>query len=258
MLSRESVNDLLKTLFPTWVYWAAFVFTTAGCIYSAGKNLPWTACLFLLPLLIALVDRAYHLHLDLRASEVALERTVAEKQQISDRLHQFSSESLAALQAIIERSTVDACFASILNIADYLSRLQLLENTTFSLRRITPMGEAIYFAVRVPAESFSRLREADPFVLYSEKHGAKHAIAALRVSQLSPASRTFFLKLESEIAQDLCRSLWDLTRASEGTNVKGFGVRPMFEVAPFAGKNMREVQQALVLLRDMINNQQRE
>jgi hypothetical protein len=217
------------------------------------KDLPWVAALSLLPVVLAACERAYHFHRELGKLQLALEQEQLEKEKFEQRLQNIASEQLLELHKLVTQATLSECFSTILETANYASRLQNLPTTEFSLRRIVPTGEAIYFAVKIPAESYNYLRRQDLFSLFREQNGAKHPIAILRIDQLNEPEKTVFLKLENELDQKICQSLWALTRASDGRNVKGFGVKPLVDVAEFAGKNMAEVSNALTLLRDKLN-----
>lgn len=255
MLLKPPATSFVRSLFSSWVYAAGFLFTTVGCIYAMVKHLPWVTALSLLPVVFAACERAYHFYHELEKVKLALQQEQVEKQQLDQRLKSIASEQLQELHRLVTRATQRESFSALLETVDYISRLQNLPTSPFSLRRIVAVGETIYLAVKVPAEFHKHLRRQDRFALFREQEGAKHLIAILCINQLNEVEKTVFLKLEDELDQKICGPLWELARSTDFRDVKGYGVKPLFDVTDFGGKNMDEVRCVLTLLCDKLNRE---
>jgi hypothetical protein len=248
------MKEILIKLFPTWIYWTAFVFTIAGVIYSIGKNLPWVCLLSVLPLLIALFDVAIKTHLKNKEYQFGLKTANDERANAERKLQQISAERLLHLEELVLRGSLQAGFQSIYEICAYIGRLQQLSKIEFNVRTIVIAGDSLYVAAKVSIEGLSRLKEDDSFVMFIKRSGLNHFVAKLRLHQVNEKQEAIFLKVTEELDKPTMESLRIFARGEPAKGIKDLGILPDVNIAAFEGHDMQSVTNALEILGSELEN----
>jgi hypothetical protein len=247
------MKDLLQKLFPTWVYWAAFVFTIAGVVFAIGLNLPWIGFMVILPALIAFADTAVRSHLENRRLRLELDVAVNQRTEAERQLQLISSSALLRFEEFAIRGSFDECFDSIYGFAAYVGRLQKLTKTQFDLRDVFVTGNCLYVAAKASAGALAQLREDDPFVMFTKRSGLNHPVAKLRLHQVNEKQEAIFLEVTGVLDEATVSSLRVLSQSASARGLRDFGMNPEVCTAAFAGEDMEAVTRALDILRDNIN-----
>lgn len=247
------MRETLSKLFPTWVFWAGFVFTVSGVVYSIGNNLPWIAFLSLLPWLIGALDVAVRSQSENRQIRRELEVEQSNHADTQRKLQTISADHLIRIEELLLRGTVEECFDTIHAFSAYVGRLKKLTKMHFDVREVFVAGEALYIAAKTPATALEYFRENDAFLMYVKRSGLNHPIAKLRLHQVNEKQEAIFLQVVSELDMPTIASLRSLAQSASARGLKDFGISPELSTEPFAGHDMDAVTRTLEIIRENLS-----
>ncbi|MGO9584601.1 MAG: hypothetical protein ACLP2Y_00110 [Limisphaerales bacterium] len=248
------MKELLSKLFPTWVYWMAFIFTMAGVFYSIGENMPWMCSLVLVPLLLAMFDVSIRSHWQNKRLRTETELANVQRAESDRKLQQLSADKLLYLEELVSRGAFEQYFDLIHEASTYIGRLQKLSAIEFNLRTIHITGEKLYVAAKMPIEALSQLKENDHFVMSVKRNGMNHKIAKLRLHQVNEEEESIFFEVSEAFDNTMLNSLRDLTQAGGINVLEDYSILPDVDIAPFQGQDMQSVANALKILKEKQKN----
>ena len=234
--------------------WWGFVFTIGGtiaCLLLAGVYW-WIAPLVVLANSLACGFYAYAKHRGEARAKEEQHATSLRLQEAERKLNEVPLGLLARVNQIVESASF-AEFARLLPAcAEVICRhkeFMQVESKPLALTTFARQGEQLFVLAKASGAALRHLRVGDPFVLVKKtSSGVDVALARLAVHQPPDSKKeVVHFGILSPIPPEL-QPMADLAIQGDVSGVKGYSLRPAYDISKYAALDLASVPAAIPLL----------